>query len=84
MTKFATTEELTTANIQNIVDTVGPSNYGGHINAAFEAILRMMICHHNSNLKLVMQDIVGLCEHFVARCVTVIEQNNPPEGETLH
>jgi hypothetical protein len=82
--KYANTEEMTTAHVQNIVDTCDPSTYGAHINAAFEAILRMMIIHHDSNLKLVMQDIVGLCEHFVARCVTVIEQNKPPEGTVLH
>jgi bisphosphoglycerate-dependent phosphoglycerate mutase len=82
--KYANTEEMTTAHVQDVVDTVDPASYQNHINAAFEAVLRMMISAHENNLHFVMRDIAAMADHYIGRCVTVIKEHELPEGTTIH
>lgn len=81
--RYESLEKMNEAHITDIIETAAPA-YVAHIQAAFGVALHMMLAFHKNDLKKVEQDILSLCEHYLARCTTLLKEQQVPAGETLH
>lgn len=80
--KFDTEMLMTLQHVEDMAATTGGS-YDDMVNAAFAAVLHIMVIGNRQDLNAVIVDIQKLCEHYVGRCEAVMAENLSNK-RTLH